>query len=159
MPPTAQLWKKTKTSDPILQGVIYCPRPMHMWSIKPIGESVGELLIGNDSHLVRGELDVWPNDTNFNRGHLLSNANAHGKYQANRSLCTQVIDRKHRDLDLWPSDRNFNRCHLLAKANAHRRENCTVSMKKIKVSCNISGTYTNRFVLVPDYICVNCSEV
>ena len=38
--------------------------------------------------------DLWPNDPNFNRGHLLSKANAHVKYQDNRPISCRVIDRK-----------------------------------------------------------------
>ena len=37
---------------------------------------------------------LWISDPNFNRGYLLSKANAHVKYQANLSIRWQVIDRK-----------------------------------------------------------------
>jgi hypothetical protein len=48
---------------PISIGVIYCARPMHMWSIKPIGLLVDELLIGNDFHTYckwPWPLTLWP---------------------------------------------------------------------------------------------------
>ena len=41
-------WPWPWPSDPISIGVIYCPRPMHMWSIKPIRQFDDELLIGNE---------------------------------------------------------------------------------------------------------------
>jgi len=66
-----------------------------MWSIKPIGQFVDELLIGNDFHTYcDSDLDLWPSDPNFNRGHLLAKANALVKYQANRSIRWRVIDRR-----------------------------------------------------------------
>ena len=36
---------------------------MHMWSIKPIGQSVDELLIGNNFHTsCDSDIDFWPSD-------------------------------------------------------------------------------------------------
>jgi hypothetical protein len=87
---------------PISIEVIYCPRPMHMWSIKQIGQFVNELLIGNTVHTYcDSDLDLWPSDPNFNRSHLLSKANPHVKYQANRSIRWRVIDRKWFSHLLW----------------------------------------------------------
>ena len=86
---------------PISIGVIYWPRLMHLWSIKPIGQSVDELLIGDDFYTYC-DSDLRPSDPNFNRGHLLTKANVHVKYQANRSIRSQVIDRKQTGL---PTDR------------------------------------------------------
>jgi len=90
---------------PFSIGVIYWPRLMHLWSIKPIGQSVDELLIGDDFYTYC-DSDLRPSDPNFNRGHLLTKANAHVKYQANRSIRSQVIDRKRTGL---PTDTQTDR--------------------------------------------------
>ena len=59
-------------SDPTL-GVIYYPRPMHMWSIKPIGQSVHKLLIGNELvyRQTHRATDIQQNNINlfFEGGH------------------------------------------------------------------------------------------
>ena len=80
---------------PMSIGVINWPMPIHMWNIKPIGHFVDELLIGNDYHTYcDSNLEIWHSDQNFNSGHLLSNANADGKYQTNRWISWRIIGRK-----------------------------------------------------------------
>ncbi|KAH3853677.1 hypothetical protein DPMN_096209 [Dreissena polymorpha] len=70
---------------PILLGVIYCPRPMRMGSIKPVGRFFDKLLIRNAfPTYCASDHDLGPKDPNFNRGHLLFNADAHEKNQVNR---------------------------------------------------------------------------
>ena len=97
---------------------------IHMLSIKQISQIVDELLIGNDFHTYC-DLDLWPNDHNFNRDHLLSKANAHGKYQRNRWMGWQVIDLKQfhtycdSDLDLVTTIYNRDHLHVLSMAFTH----------------------------------------
>jgi hypothetical protein len=89
---------------------------MHMWSIKPTGQFVDELLIWNDFHTYcDSDLNLWPSDPYFNRGHLLSKAKAHMKYQTNRLIPSQVIDRKRTGL---PTDIQQNNKPPLLRSGA-----------------------------------------
>ena len=97
-------WDKTRDICPPRQGfelvtlisigVIYCPRPMHMW-LSSQSANRWLIFIWNSFHTdCDSDLDLWPYDPNFDKVYLLPKANAHMKYQANRSTCWRVFDRK-----------------------------------------------------------------
>jgi len=103
-------------------GVFYLIRAITLWSLKPLGQRVLELLSGICFHsLGHCDLDLWPTDPKsigvfyFIRAITLWSLKA---------LCQRVLkllsgngfhSSGHCDLDLWPTDPKINRGLLLNK--------------------------------------------
>ena len=88
----------TLTFDPLTSksiGFICWWWPIHIPSMRSLGQSVLKLLIGNRfSCKGHTDLDLWPTDLKINRFHLLVMTNTPTKYEVPGSKRSQVIDRK-----------------------------------------------------------------
>ena len=71
------------------------------------------------------DLDLWPDDPQNNRFHLLVSPNLQVKFVGHRcrhcrvTLGQHFTIQGHCDLDLWPDDPQNKRGHLLVRPNFH----------------------------------------
>jgi len=76
-------------------GVFYSKKAITLWSLKPLGQRVLELLSGNGFHSSgHCDFDLRPTDPKINRGLLLNKGYHPLKFEGSGSKGTRVIERK-----------------------------------------------------------------